>query len=328
MNAVRSPALEAEPMQLVVRSRTTLADGIVAIELAAPDGGPLPPFCPGAHIDLKLGNGLSRSYSLVNDPAERERYVIAVNRDPNSRGGSVFVHDALQTGQVLEVDGPRNNFALIEDAPLVVLIAGGIGITPLYCMVQRLETLGRPWKLFYGARSRRNCAYLAELMALEEKSAGRVHVHFNDEHGGGVIDLPGAVATTPQDAHLYCCGPVPMLEAFLRATADRAEGRAHVEYFSASQDAAVEGGFTVELRRSGRSFVVPHGKSILHVLLEAGLDVSHSCQEGVCGSCETVVVEGEPDHRDAYLTPFEHRSGKKIMICCSGCKSGKLVLDL
>jgi vanillate O-demethylase ferredoxin subunit len=195
-------------------------------------------------------------------------------------------------------------------------------------MVQRLEALGRPWKLFYGARSRSRCAYLDELLALEEKAPGRVQIHINDEHGGAVMDMAATVASVPADAHLYCCGPAPMLKAFEAATAGRPEDHVHVEYFSAAQPANSAGGFSVVLSRAKRTVFVEQGKSILDALLGAGLDVSHCCKEGVCGACQTTVIEGQPDHRDAYLSPAERRSGKTIMLCCSGSLSKDLVLDL
>lgn len=313
---------------LVVRSRTIVAEDIVSLELAAADGRPLLPFEAGAHIELKLGNGCERSYSLVNDPSKRDRYVISVNKDPASRGGSRYVHEVLRPGHAIEVAGPRNNFRLVENASLVVLIAGGIGITPLWCMIQRLEALGRPWKLFYGARSRGKCAYLRDVQALEAKSPGRVHLHFNDECDGRVLDLPAAVAAAPADAHLYCCGPIPMLQAFEQATAGRREETVHVEYFSPREPVVCDGGFNVLLARSGRTLFVEKGTTILDKLLAEGIDVSYSCREGVCGTCQTGVLEGEPDHHDSYLTPAERRSGKTIMVCCSGSRSDKLVLDL
>ncbi len=315
-------------MQLVIRSRSPIAQDILSLELAAPDGAPLPAFSAGAHIDLHLPSGLNRSYSLVNDPDERQRYLIAVQKEQDGRGGSAFVHEALKQGDVLEVTGPRNNFALVEDAQDVLLIAGGIGITPLYCMIQRLQRIGQPWRLFYAARSRARAAYLPELLALEAAAPGRVQLHFNDEHAGAVPNVAAAVASAPPDAHLYCCGPAPMLEAFLKAATDRPEAHVHVEYFSAAHEAATAGGFVVELARSQRRFHIPEGKTILAVLLDAGVNVDYSCEEGTCGTCETAVIEGEPDHRDSWLTPAERASGKTMMICCSGSRGARLVLDL
>ncbi|WP_020655765.1 PDR/VanB family oxidoreductase [Massilia niastensis] len=314
-------------MQLIIRSKTTEAEDIVSLELAAPDGSALPAFTAGAHIDLSLGKGLVRSYSLVNDPAERHRYVVAVNRDPASRGGSRHVHEALRAGQALEVSAPRNHFPLVEDAPHVVLIAGGIGITPLLCMIRRLNALGRAWTLHYSARTRAKAAYLGVLRELAEP-CGRLDFHVVDECGGRLPDLAALVGASPAGAHLYCCGPVPMLHAFEEAASLRPPGTVHVEYFSAQQDAALAGGFEVVLARSGRSLRIQPGASILDALLADGLDVGHACKEGVCGACQTRVLEGTPDHRDSYLSPREKSAGDAIMLCCSGCTSEKLVLDL
>ncbi|MDD2610211.1 MAG: PDR/VanB family oxidoreductase [Giesbergeria sp.] len=314
-------------MELTLRSITTEAQDIVSLELVSPRNEALPPFSAGAHIDLKLGNGLTRSYSLVNDPAETHRYVVAVNKDPASRGGSQYIHEQLRSGQSLEVSVPKNHFALVEDAPLVMLVGGGIGITPLYCMIQRLEALDKPWKLFYSARNRQKCAYLSQIMALEAKHPGRVQLHFMDE-AGGVPDLKTILAAVPAAAHVYCCGPSAMLQAFEQATATRKPDTVHVEYFSAQQEAAVAGGYEVMLARSQRSFQIQPGKTILDVLLAHGVAMSHACQEGVCGACQTTVLEGTPDHRDSFLTPREKSCGKTMLVCCSGSLSDRLVLDL
>lgn len=315
-------------MKLTIHSMTPKAEGIVELELRSSEGMPLPAFTAGAHIDLVLENGLTRSYSLVNPPSDRKRYVIAVNKDPASKGGSRYVHETLQPGMQVRVCEPRNNFPLVEDASLVVLFAGGIGVTPLWCMVQRLESLGRPWKLVYGARSRKHCAYLEEIRALGDQVPGRVKFHFNDEHDGAPMDLDALIRDLPADAHLYCCGPVPMLGAFEQATASRPSGTVHVEYFAAKHAAALGGGYKVTLARSKRSVQVCEGKSILDVLIDAGLSVSHACKEGVCGACQTTVLQGMPDHRDSFLTSREQQSGKTMMICCSGSKCDELVLDL
>jgi vanillate O-demethylase ferredoxin subunit len=315
-------------MKVLVRSLTVEADEILSIELVACNGDTLPEFTAGAHIDLHLTPGLSRSYSLVNPQQDRERYVVAVNKDPSSRGGSRHVHEALRPGQVIEISEPRNNFALVEDAPHVVLVAGGIGVTPLWCMVQRLESLGRSWELHYSARNRRKCAYLRQVESLGQAHPGRVHLRFDDENGGVPMDLAALIRTIPVDAHVYCCGPVPMLKAFEQATAARDPQTVHVEYFSAKSAAAVGGGYQVVLARSGVSFAIAPGRTILEVLLEGGIDVPHSCTQGVCGACETRVIEGTPDHRDAVLSPQEIAAGKTMMICCSGAKTPTLVLEL
>ncbi|WP_129271817.1 PDR/VanB family oxidoreductase [Bradyrhizobium betae] len=312
-------------LQLRVKRITPEAESIKSYELVPSDGAELPAFTAGAHIDLHLSNGLIRSYSLVNDQRERHRYVIAVNKDPASRGGSAFIHDQIRAGDTVTASGPRNNFALVEHADHSILIAGGIGITPLLSMVRRLEALGRRWQLFYAARTRRAAAFLDEL---EVGRPDVLHVDLDDERAGQLFDLNGIVAQAPANAHLYCCGPTPMLEAFEAATAERPADLVHVEYFKPKQEAAVEGGFEIRLARSNRAILVEPGKSILDALLEAGIAASFSCMEGVCGTCETRVLEGIPDHRDQFLSEEEQATNKTMIICCSGTKTKTLTLDL
>jgi vanillate O-demethylase ferredoxin subunit len=304
------------------------AENINSYELVAPTGGDLAPFTAGGHIDLHLSNGMIRSYSLVNDQRERHRYVIAVNKDAAGRGGSSFVHDSIKAGDIITVSHPRNNFALHEEAEHSVLIAGGIGITPLLSMVRRLETLERRWQLCYAARTRVAAAFLDELNALRPNVHLNLHVDFDDERSGRLFDLAAIVKKAPAHAHLYCCGPVPMLAAFEAVTADRPADHVHVEYFQARQAQAIEGGFEVKLARSNRRISVEAGKTILDALLDAGIAVNYACTEGVCGTCETRVLEGIPDHRDQFLSKEEQAANKTIMICCSGVKSRTLVLDL
>ena len=287
------------------------------------DGRPLPPYAPGAHIDLHLPNGLVRQYSLITAEPDPGSYSVGIKRDPASRGGSRYIHDELRVGKTLKISAPRNNFPLVADADHVVLLAGGIGITPIWCMVQRLEKLGRSWELHYACRSRSDMAFLS---ALEAMSSSRFH--FDDESEGKFLDVASIVAKAPKGAHLYCCGPTPMLKAFEAATADWPREQVHIEYFTPKQEAAKTGGFTVELARSGKEFIIPEGKSILQVLLDAGVDVDYSCELGICGACEQRVISGIPDHRDAILTEEEQASNTKVMICCAGCKSERLVLDL
>ena len=286
------------------------------------DGASLPPVEPGAHIDLILPNGMMRQYSLVTAEGDPAAYVVGIKRDRASRGGSVFIHDKLRVGQVIPVGGPRNNFPLDENAAHSVLIAGGIGITPIWCMAQRLKKLGRSFELHYACRDRAEVAFADEMKDWPEAN---IHV---DAEAGGFLDVHKLVAGARKDAHFYCCGPIPMLEAFEAATKDLPQEQVHVEYFSSKEEAATGGGFVVELRKSGKEFTIPEGKTILDVLLEGGVDIMYSCQEGVCGACETAVISGEPDHRDNILTEAERRESKTMMICCSGSKGPRLVLDL
>jgi tetrachlorobenzoquinone reductase len=292
-------------------------------ELSRLDGEPLPPYEPGAHIDLHLPNGLIRQYSLIEAAPDPARYTVGIKRDPASRGGSRYIHDELRVGRTLKISAPRNNFPLGESAATIVLLAGGIGITPIWCMVQRLAERGGPWRLYYACRSRADMAFRDALSAMPE-----AHLHFDDENAGKPLDIAAVVADMPKDAHLYCCGPTPMLNAFESATAGWPREQIHVEYFTAKQEPAKAGGFVVELKRSGQEFVIPAGKSILQVLLDAGVDVDYSCELGICGACEQRVLSGIPEHRDAILTEEEQASNTKVMICCAGCKSERLVLDL
>ena len=287
------------------------------------DGQPLPAYEPGAHIDLHLPNGLTRQYSLIEAEPDPASYTVGIKRDPASRGGSRYIHDELRVGKTLKISAPRNNFPLVENAGHVLLFAGGIGITPIWCMVQRLAKLGRPWTLHYACRSRADMAFLKALEAMTSSK-----FHFDEESGGKFLDVAAIVAGAPKDAHLYCCGPTPMLQAFESATTNWPREQIHIEYFTPKQEAAKSGGFTVELARSGKEFIIPEGKTILQVLLDAGVDVDYSCELGICGACEQRVISGEPEHRDAILTEEEQASNTKVMICCAGCKSERLVLDL
>jgi vanillate O-demethylase ferredoxin subunit len=318
----------AESMRQVRLKRINFeAETVNSYELVAIEGD-LIPFTAGSHIDLHLSNGMIRSYSLVNDPSERHRYVIAVNKDAASRGGSRFIHDGLRVGDIITISHPRNNFALQENAGHSVLIAGGIGITPLFSMIHRLETLGRSWELYYAARMRCSAAFLDALNALRPGVQPKLHLNFDHEPSGRMFDLTAIVKGAPPDAHLYCCGPVPMLQAFEMATTDRPADHVHVEYFKAREKPAAEGGFEVRLARSNRTIMVEPGKTILNALLDAGIEASYACTEGVCGTCETRLLEGIPDHRDLFLSKEEQAANKTMIICRSGSKSRTLVLDL
>ena len=292
-------------------------------EFVPVDGQPLPPVQPGAHIDIHLPNGMMRQYSLVVPGDRPSSYIVGVKRDPASRGGSRFLHDDLRLGTVLKISRPRCLFPLEELAEHTVLIAGGIGITPIWCMAQRLQQLGASWEMHYATRSRDDAAFAESLAELAP-----VRFNFDDENQGQFLDLPGIVASAPAGAHFYCCGPLPMLDAFEKATAALPPNQVHVEYFSPKQAADTEGGYMVKLARSGLEFTIPAGKTILDVLRDAGVDVPYSCEQGICGACETRIVSGEPDHRDSILTEAEQKAGQTMMICCSGSKSPELVLDL
>lgn len=292
-------------------------------EFRRPEGGDLPAVEPGAHIDIHLPNGMMRQYSLTTAEGPRDRYIVGIKRDRASRGGSKYIHDNLKVGQLLKIGGPRNNFPLKEDAAHTVLVAGGIGVTPIRAMAQRCIAKGMKFTMYYSCRERGEAAFLEELSQRPE-----VTLHFDNESAGKFLDMKAIVANAPAGSHFYCCGPTPMLAAFEGALKDTPPDQVHVEYFTAKEAAATEGGYTVSLQRSGKEFVIPEGKTILQVLREAGVDMTYSCEEGVCGACETVVISGTPDHRDNILTESERQASKTMMICCSGSKSARLVLDL
>lgn len=299
------------------------ARDINLFEFARVDGGNLPPAEAGAHIDLHLPNGLVRQYSLLPSNSAPSTYCIGVKHDRSGRGGSRFMHQALAVGTQLRIGGPRNHFPLVETADPVVLIAGGIGITPIWAMVQSLRLTRRPWQMFYSVRARLDALFASELSGLEQ-----AHLHIDEDNGNRVMDIAAIVARAPKTAHLYCCGPSPMLDAFAAATRVWPPGQIHVERFSGASPEIAHDAFVVELSRSGREVTIPPGVTILHALRAAGLDVESSCEAGVCGACETRILSGIPDHRDVVLTDAEHAANDRMMICCSGSKSSRLVLDL
>ena len=314
------------PIRARVRTIRHEAERVLSVELVPVDGAGFPRFAPGAHIDLHLPNGITRSYSLVNSPDDVDRYVVAILADANSRGGSRYVHEQLRCGAILPIGAPRNNFALDEEAASTVLVAGGIGITPMLCMYRRLREKGRDVRLIYCARERSQAAFLDKLDTLD----ANVHLHFDAENQGRPFDLATLLAQQPAGVHAYCCGPNAMLSAFESACAKAGIGNVHIERFTASAPLAdaQQSGYTVELAKSGRRLAVPAGAALLDVLLEAGVEVDYSCREGLCGACETRVLGGCPDHRDAVLTQSDRAANTVMMICVSGAKSATLVLDL
>jgi ferredoxin-NADP reductase len=289
------------------------------------EGGPLPAYKPGAHIDLHLPVGLIRQFSLVVPNTDPDSYVVGVKRDAESRGGSRYIIDEMHVGHEIKISAPRNNFPLDEKAGHIVLVAGGIGITPIWCMAQELIASKRSWKLYYSCRTREEMAFFETLKNLDPD---RVHLHLDDEANGKFLDLPSIISAAPESAHMYCCGPKPMLAAFEAAAASRPRGNVHVEYFTAKAEAATTGGFWVELARSGEEYYIPEGKKILEVLFDAGVDVDYSCELGICGECVTRVISGIPEHRDSVLSEEEQAANDKVMICCCGCKTERLVLDM
>jgi ferredoxin-NADP reductase len=302
------------------------ADGIISIELRSPDQKDLPAFEAGSHIDLHLPNGMVRNYSLLNDCSERHRYVLGVLKDAKSRGGSKAVHEMLRVGMRLDISTPRNNFPLHEDAAHSVLVAGGIGVTPILCMARRLRSLGKSFEVLYFARSRKHAAFLEDVNAL----GTHVHLHFDDEQAGPP-DLKSLLAQRNKaNAHYYACGPAVMLDSFEAHCQSLGYANAHIERFAATEVAAsseAKQRYSVELKRSGKVIEITPEISLLSALQAANAEIMTSCEQGICGTCETRVLEGIPDHRDSVLSPDEQASNQIMMVCVSGCKSDRLVLD-
>jgi vanillate O-demethylase ferredoxin subunit len=323
--------MSAETLPVVIRQIRQEAEAIHSFELVAADGALLPGFDAGAHVDLDLPGRLRRSYSLYGAPGERRCWRIAVKREAAGRGASAWLHDSARVGQLLQASVPANDFPLVDDAPASVFVAGGIGITPVLAMIERLTALRRPWRLHYAVRGARHAAFRERLeeLALAAEGAGELRLHLRDE-AGQRLDLHAAVADAPAGAHLYGCGPGAMLDAFVAAAAAAGidAGRVHVERFAAAAAPATEGGFTIELARDGRRFEIPAGKSVLDVLLDHGVDVPYSCMQGICGSCRVGVKAGEPEHRDDCLGEAERTANSAMTVCCSGSRSALLVLDL
>lgn len=317
-------------LDLLVHRMTREADEVLSIELVHPDGKPLPDWAPGAHIDLHAG-GQVRQYSLCGDPADPTRYRVAVLKAPDSRGGSSYVHHELRPGATVTVTGPRNHFPL-ADADAYVFVAGGIGVTPLLVQAREAAARGKRWQFWYGGRSRGSMAFtgeLAELTALACDDAS-LTLHPKDERGR--MDLGHILARVPEGARVYCCGPQSLIDAAQAACTELGIGeRLHVERFAGAPAAAPEEGersFDVECARSGQTVAVGPDESIVDALEDAGVYVEASCRDGVCGTCETRVIEGTPDHRDTLLSSAQHAAGDVMMLCVSRCASKRLVLDI
>ncbi|WP_288392241.1 PDR/VanB family oxidoreductase [uncultured Herbaspirillum sp.] len=315
-------------LQVKVAARREEAQDIVALELVAVDGQPLPSFTAGAHIDVHLPGGLVRQYSLCNAPHEQHRYQIGVLRDANSRGGSVAVHEALQVGERITISAPRNQFAL-HSARHSLLLAGGIGITPILCMAEALAAQGASFEMHYCARSPARQAFRERIAACG--FADRVVHHYDDGAAAQKLDLAALLASVDPATHLYVCGPT----GFIAHVVDTARARGwpdsqvHYEYFGAAPvNADGNGAFEVKLASSGQIYTIPPERTVIQVLVEHGVDVPVSCEQGICGTCLTRVLEGEPDHRDQYLTDEERAANDQFTPCCSRARSPMLVLDL
>lgn len=322
-SASREAAAAEHECDLVVSRRDEAAADVVALTLRDPAGGDLSAWQPGAHLDLLLDDGLTRQYSLCGDPGDRSVWQVAVLREPAGRGGSAYVHDRLTEGTTVRVRGPRNNFAL-RPAARYLFVAGGIGITPILPMTTAAQAAGAEWTLLYGGRSRTSMAFLDRLATYGDK----VRVAPQDETG--LLDLAAYLAAPEEDTLVYCCGPEPLLDAVEEWCRGWPSGALQVERFRPREldPELPAASFELVLARSGMALTVPSGSSIIDVVEAAGVPVLSSCREGTCGTCETDVVEGTPDHRDSLLTDEERAAGETMMICVSRCLGPKLVLDL
>ncbi|MBT00175.1 MAG: oxidoreductase [Oceanospirillaceae bacterium] len=312
----------------IVRKEYETED-ICLLELVRTDGGALPAFSAGAHIDLHLPGGLIRQYSLCNHPGDTHPYEIGVLRDPDSRGGSIAIHDQLNVGDQITISEPRNLFPLEHSAQNHLLIAGGIGITPILCMAERLSHQGAAFQMHYCARTPEQTAFRNRISASE--FSDRVQFHYSRTEPASRMDTAALLADQPIGTHLYVCGPNPFMDHVLETAraAGWAEERLHREYFAADHSGEGENScFEIQLASSGDVIEIPADRSALEVLLDHDIDIPFACEEGVCGSCATRVLEGEPDHRDVFMTPEEHASNNEFAPCCSRAKSKRLVLDI
>jgi vanillate monooxygenase ferredoxin subunit len=320
----------ASTLSVRVSRKTAETADICTFELVAESGGPLPAFSAGSHIDVQVpGTDITRQYSLCNDSAESHRYLIGVLRDPASRGGSVAMHDAVQEGQVLQISAPKNHFALAHDAQRSLLLAGGIGVTPILCMAERLAISGAAFEMHYCTRSRERTAFY-ERMA-RSPFAGQVQFHFDDGDAAQKLDIVQLLQAPKADLHLYVCGPKGFMDAVLSSARTQGwpEAQLHYEFFSAEVlKSADDASFEVKLASSGRVIRVRADQTVIQALSAAGVEVQTSCEQGVCGTCLTRVIEGVPDHKDMYLTPEEQAANDQFMPCCSRSKTPLLVLDI
>lgn len=315
--------------QVRVANKRVEAKDICSFELLRTDGKPLPAFAAGSHIDVAVTPDITRQYSLCNDPAENHRYLIAVLRDPNTRGGSDAMHASVNEGDVVTISAPKNHFELAHGARKHLLLAGGIGVTPILCMAERLAATGADFEMHYSTRSKDRTAFHERIA--KAPYAPKVHFHFDDGAAEQQLDLNRQLAEPESGTHLYVCGPKGYMDSVLSTA--RAQGwpeeTLHYEFFASNvAPAASDVSFEVKVASSGRIVVVAKDQTVTQALSAAGIEIQTSCEQGVCGTCITRVLEGVPDHKDMYFTPEEHAANDQFTPCCSRAKSARLVLDL
>ncbi|WP_193059014.1 PDR/VanB family oxidoreductase [Pseudomonas sp. K8] len=316
-----------ELLTVQVRKRQLQGDGVVVLDLIPVGGAKLPAFEAGAHVDIHIAPGLVRPYSLCSDPADSAVYRLGVLRDPASRGGSTSVYDTLLEGAEVQISAPRNLFPLASEARRSILIGGGIGITPMIAMAYALHAKGEDFELHYCGRSRSRSAFLDELQSAA--FAERVHTHFDDEAPAQKLDMDRVLGQAESGVHVYTCGPSGFMDWVIGESVKHgyADDHIHREYFQIEVDNS-GASFEVVAARSGKTVQVAEGQTILAALADVGIQIEISCEQGICGTCLCDVLEGEPDHRDVYLTDDEKQANDQILICCSRAKSKKLVLDI
>lgn len=318
-------------LQVRVERKAVEADDICSYELVSMDGTALPPFSAGSHIDVHLRPGLVRQYSLCNPPHEQHRYLICVLRDAASRGGSQAMHDDIHAGTTLQISVPKNHFPLVA-AKRSLLLAGGIGVTPILCMAEALSAQDATFEMHYCARSPERTAFRDRIAS--SSYSGQVQFHYDSGDAAQKLDLPALLSGLDRQTHIYLCGPAGFIDHVL-ATAraqDWPKDQVHLEYFGAAAatapDAGTDQAFEVKLASSGKVYSIPAGSTVLRVLTDAGVFIPASCEQGVCGTCLTRVLDGMPDHRDLYMTEAEQEANDQFTPCCSRARSTTLLLDL
>ena len=299
---------------------------ITSFELISCNGEPLPPFKAGAHIDVSISEGLIRQYSLANCSSEQHRYVIGVLKDPNSRGGSRFMHEQLHTGQQIRISEPRNLFELDTKLEYAILCAGGIGITPILAMAKELKRLHKSFKLFYFVKTRSALAFQEDLNLLGDS----VHLHIDDEVTTH-CNLQVTLTQSNSSHHVYVCGPQGFMDHVIQTARQNSwpDANIHKEHFSAPTiDTSEDGSFNIKIQKTGQLIQVSQDQTAVQALEAAGINIPVSCEQGICGTCLVKVVEGDVDHRDMYLTEEEQATNDQFTPCCSRAKSKTLVIDL
>ena len=315
-------------MNVRIASKQLAADDIYLFGLETPDGDELPTFSAGSHIDVEVKPGLVRQYSLCNHPEERDRYEIAVLLDPDTRGGSAGIHESWAEGDTVRISEPRNHFALVGDAKKSILLAGGIGVTPILCMAERLAHADEPFEMHYCTRNQARTAFYDRIR--NSPLSDRVNFYFDDAPEAERFDPSRVLASPEEGVHLYVCGPAGFIDWIYAAAEEHGwpAAQLHREYFAPPDDPDADAGdfaFDVKIASTGQTITIPADKSVAATLEEHGIEIAVSCEQGVCGTCITHILEGEPDHRDMILSDADT---DQFTPCCSRARTRLLVLDL